>query len=161
MKKENGFQGLFRGVVLGHLILLFHVLLLAGVGILVVFFRVIMAYLPLILAAGLILFIAAAFFFYKLVKHHGNRIVDILNTPALSGKSVEIRFLGGFASLNIGSSHSAKELTAERPSVPASLVENNIPASIIELPEVQRNTGKAKDRATTHSHKRKLFKWKN
>lgn len=102
-QKENSSSGLLRGILLGHLILLLHVVLLGGVGILVIFFRGIVAYMPLILVSGLILMAGMAYLLFRGLKARKKRLMDILSSPALSGKSIEISLLGGMATIKLDS----------------------------------------------------------
>jgi hypothetical protein len=160
MKKENEFPGLFRGIMLGHLILLLHVLLLGGVGILVIFFHGLLTYLPLILISGLVLASAGAYCLFRWMKARGRRLQDIMNSPALSGKSVEISLLGGFASIKLNSSGNDRTLPAIESDERAPLMVDKQQARIIELPEL----GRGIDPTGPVVHKRanrKLFKWKN
>ncbi|QTA90229.1 SHOCT domain-containing protein [Desulfonema magnum] len=100
-KKEE--TGLFKGVLMAYSILILHVLLMAGVGCLVLFFRGVTEYMAWILAGSLALVIFSGYFFYRRMKLQGQSLKDTLNSSTFSGRPVEISLLGGFASVKIGS----------------------------------------------------------
>jgi hypothetical protein len=160
MKNNNEFSGLFRGVMIGHLILLMHVLLLGFIGVLVVFFNGLMTYLPLILILGLVLACAGAYFLFRWMKARGKRLQDIMKSSALSGKSVEISLLGGVASIKIDSRGKEDALPAIEPSARNPLKSDRKPARIIELPELGRDDAPI-DASVPKRTNRKLFNWKN
>ncbi len=161
-QKENEFPGLFRGVMLAHLILLLHVLLLAVVGILVIFFRGLITYMPLILISGLLLLAAGAYALFRWMKARGKRIRDILNSPALSGKSFEIKLLGGVASIKVDSRGDERALPAIHPASHPPLQLDQKSARVIELPDFSRETpDESANPAVNNRTKRRLFKWKN
>jgi hypothetical protein len=54
---------------------------------------------------GLIAIIVSGYYFYKRMKMEGRTLREILNTYRHSGRSVEVSFLGGLASLKIGGEH--------------------------------------------------------
>lgn len=160
MKKKNEYPGLFRGIMLGHLILLLHVLLIAFVGVLVIFFHGIMTYLPLILISGLVLAGIGAYCLFRWMKARGKRLQDIMSSPALSGKSVEISLLGGVASIKIDSRSKDDAPPAIAPPAPTPLQPDQKTARVIELPEFGRDEDSV-DSAARKRANRKLFKWKN
>jgi hypothetical protein len=103
MPKGNEFHGLLRGVMAAHLILLLNVKLVAVIVLLVVLFQGVMAYMLLIFIAGLL--VAGGFVCYlsKRLKAQGKSLKDILYSPILSGRCIDISLLGGMASLKIDS----------------------------------------------------------
>lgn len=115
MDKGIKSPSLFGSVMLAHLIILLHVLLIAGLGVLIIFFRGIMAYMPLVLLLGLTVIGAATWYLFKRFKSQGKNLRDTLNSPLLRGKSVEIDLLGGIASIKINPCNS----TAPRPLIEA------------------------------------------
>lgn len=160
MHNQKEQTSLFRGIMLGHLILLLHVLLLAGVGLLVIFFHGILKYLPYILVSGLVLIGIGAYCLFNWLKSRGKNLKQILDSPALSGKSVEINLLGGVASIKIGP-------CGTKESLPAIESENSAPppidqkqARVIALPELGRASNPIAH-STSKGPNRKFFKWKN
>jgi len=100
-KKEK--TGLFKGLMIAYAILILHVLLIALVGCVVLFFRGITEYMVWILVgcAGLIIF--SGYCFYRRIVSEGRNLSQTLHSPMFSGRPVEISLLGGFASFKIGS----------------------------------------------------------
>lgn len=92
----------FKSVLMAYCILLLHVLLVAGLVLLVIFFRGIINYMVWIFLAGSIVILASGYHFYKRMKEDGKTIRDILSSPRLSGRTVEVSILGGLASFKIG-----------------------------------------------------------
>ena len=103
-KKEKESQH-FKSVLMAYFILVLHIVLVAGLVIMVIFFRGIINYMIWIFLGGLIAIIASGYHFYKRMKMEGKTLREILNTYRHSGRSVEVSFLGGLASLKIGGEH--------------------------------------------------------
>ena len=100
-KKEKESQ-YFKSVLIAYFILVLHVVLVAGLVMMVIFFRGILNYMIWIFLGGLIAIIVSGYYFYKRMKMEGKTLQEILNTYRHSGRSVEVSFLGGLASLKIG-----------------------------------------------------------
>ncbi len=94
--------GLFKGVMLAYFILVLHVLLIAGVGLMVIFFRGIINYMLWILIGGAVIIIAAVYYIYRRMKEEGKTLKETLSSPMFSGRPVEISVLGGLASFKMG-----------------------------------------------------------
>ena len=103
-KKEKESQH-FKSVLMAYFILVLHVVLVAGLVLMVIFFRGLINYMIWIFLGGLIAIIASGYHFYKRMKMEGKTLQEILNTYRYSGRSVEVSFLGGLASLKIGGEH--------------------------------------------------------
>ena len=99
-----------------YAILIIHVFLIAILGCLVIFFRGIVIYTPWIFLSVFLIIIGSVYYFYRRVKKEGKTLREILNTPEFNGRTVEISFLGGFASFKIGGN--SKKLLAGRYSSP-------------------------------------------
>ena len=110
-KKKNKKEGLFQGVLMAYLILILHVLLIGGLGFLVFFFSGIVQHFRLIFFGGMALLMGSGYFFYRKMKKEGKNFRDMINAPLLSGRSVEVSFLGGLASLKVGPSINRPMLT--------------------------------------------------
>lgn len=137
MLKNKNNPSLFSGVMLAYAILLLHVLLIAILGIMVIFFRGIVHYMVWIFLGGTIAIAASAYFFYKRIKAQGKTVKDLLNSPLLSGKSVEVSLLGGMASVKIDRSGAASPPVIEAtPQVPK--LESAKEARIRELTELAK-----------------------
>ena len=98
-KTEKSF---LQGVLLAYFILFLHIILIMALGLLVIFFRGILYYMGWILAGSLVIGAGLGFFVYKRMKHDKKTLKDMLNLPKVNGRSVEIGFLGGLATVRIG-----------------------------------------------------------
>lgn len=99
-KKEQ--NGVLKSVFVAYFILVLHVVLLVGIGLMVIFFRGIVNYIAWIFAGGSILIIIAGYLFYRRMKKEKKSLKEMLALPAFQGRSVEVSLLGGFASLKLG-----------------------------------------------------------
>lgn len=94
----------FKSVIMAYFILLLHVLLVAGLVFLVIFFRGFINYMVWIFIGGSTVILASGYHFYKRMKKEGKTLRDILQSPKFSGRTVEVNILGGLASFKIGQS---------------------------------------------------------
>jgi len=101
-KKKKNENSLFKGVMTAYFIVVLHVLLIAGVGLLVIFFQGIINYMPWILLGGSALIIATVYLFYRRIKKQGMTLRETLNSPMFQGRTVEVSLLGGLASVKVG-----------------------------------------------------------
>jgi hypothetical protein len=93
---------LFKGVMLAHMILGLHVVLICLIGLIVIFFGGIARYWVWIFAGGLGLTAAVALLVYRKLKAQGRSLVQGLQGAAVpSGGTLEVRFLGGLASVKL------------------------------------------------------------
>ena len=95
----------FRSVLLAFLVLFLHVVLIMALGVVMFLFGGVVTYLPWILAIGGILILGSAYLWWKHMKRRGRKLRDILKDPVLEGRTVEVSFLGGLASLKLGNTH--------------------------------------------------------
>jgi len=95
-------ESLFRGALLAYLILFFHVILILGIVVLILFFRTVINYLPWILAIGGVVIAGSWYLWWRRVKKRGKKLGDILQDPIFQGRTVEVTLLGGLASLKLG-----------------------------------------------------------
>jgi hypothetical protein len=98
--KENG--GLLKSVFIAYFILVLHVLLLAGIGLLILFFRGVVNYMLWIFLGSSALIIFSMYRFYRKMKNEGKTLREMMNSPVFRGREVELSFLGGLASLRVG-----------------------------------------------------------
>lgn len=119
VKKENSVTS---GIFAGYFVILLHLLLIMLLGLIVIFLRGVNEYLIWIVLGGLLLILGSGYFFYRKIKNDNKKLRDILNDPAFQGKSLEISFLGGMASMKI----------AQSPSSPNSLDYNGQPPRQLE-----------------------------
>lgn len=101
-KNYNNREGLFKSIGLATTILVIHVLLLAGVILLVMFFGGLVRYLVWIVLGGLLLIAFSGYLFYRRVRKEGRSLRDALRSPGFNGRPIEISFLGGMAAIRLG-----------------------------------------------------------
>jgi hypothetical protein len=102
LKKNNNSEGHFKSVMMAAIILLLHVLLLFCLGLLVVFFNGVVTYLPWIFLVGSAIIFIAVYIFYKRMKKQGKTLHEMIRTPLLNGRPVEVSLLGGLISFKVG-----------------------------------------------------------
>jgi hypothetical protein len=100
--QEKG-EGLFKSIFIAYGILILHLVLLAALGLLVLFFRGVVNYLSWIFLGGAAIILGSAYFFIKKLKSEQNTIKEILLLPEFSNKDIEIKLLGGAASFKVES----------------------------------------------------------
>lgn len=100
-KKKDSGNGVIKSVFVAYFILILHVLLIALLGILVLFFSGIVNYMIWIFLAGAVVIVGSGYYFYRRMKKSGKTIEEILRSPAFNGKSVEVSLMGGLASFKI------------------------------------------------------------
>ena len=100
-KKSDG-EGVMKSVMTAYLILILHVLLVMGLGLLVFFFRGIVHYMLWIVLLGAVAILASGYWFYRRMKAEGRSLRDTLNSPLFRNRTVEVSFLGGLAQFRVG-----------------------------------------------------------
>lgn len=134
---KNESEGVFKGVMLAYLILILHVLLVVMLGFLVLFFRGVVQYMPLIFLGGTALISLSAWLFYRKLKREGRSLRDTLRSSTFQGRPVEISLMGGMASLKVGSPGAAPGI--ESPTAdPARQLEDPATIKVRELSELAR-----------------------
>lgn len=98
-KFDNG--NVIRSIFLAYFILIFHVGLLAVLGILVLFFGGIARYMVWILLGAGALISGSIVYLWFQFKKNSIAISKVLMLPEFRGKNIEVRFLGGLASLKV------------------------------------------------------------
>ena len=102
LKKKNESTALVSSLFLASYILIFHVILLAAMGILVIFFSGIVNYIFWIFLGSCALIGIGVYLFFRYMKKDGGQMVyQLMSLPELKGKNFEVKLLGGLASLKI------------------------------------------------------------
>ena len=102
LKKNNEINQIRNSLALASSILIFHVALLVGIGVLILFFSGLVNYIFWIFLGGVGLVAGTGYLFYRRMKKDGGAaVLNILSHPELQGKTVEVNFLGGLASVKI------------------------------------------------------------
>jgi hypothetical protein len=103
-KKAEGVS-LFKGIFMAYSILLLHVVLLAALGCLVLFFRGVVQYMLWIFLFGSGVIAYSGYRIYRRMKDERKNLRNLLALPELNGRSVEVSLLDGFASVRLGAGH--------------------------------------------------------
>lgn len=102
-QKPKNKEGLFKGVMMAHLVLLLHLLLFAGMGLVVAFVGGVMQYMVWIFLAGMTAVALSAYLIFRRMRREGRSIADTLRSPMFRGRSVEVSLLGGLATMRLDS----------------------------------------------------------
>ncbi|MDY6903092.1 MAG: hypothetical protein SWH61_00255 [Thermodesulfobacteriota bacterium] len=97
-------DGVAKSVLLAYTILLGHIGIIAILGLLVLLFGGIANYFLWLVFGGAAMVLGAAWFFLKKMKSEQDAIRRLIQLPEFKGKNIEISFLGGAASVKVGSS---------------------------------------------------------
>lgn len=100
--RKSAGLGLFSTLLVSHLVLLLHGLVILLLALLVVFFRGVVTYLPWILGGGILLLLVSALFLWRALRRRGRALGEILASPLLRDRAVEVKLLGGVASVRLG-----------------------------------------------------------
>lgn len=100
-KRKPDDTHLISSLFLAFSILLFHVVLLAAIGLLILIFRGIINYLAWILLGGGVLAGAGLFVLYRYTQKEKSMISKLLELPEFKDRRVEVNILGGLASFKI------------------------------------------------------------
>lgn len=131
-------DGLVKSVLLAYMILALHVLLIAVLGLLVLFFRGFVHYMLWIFLGGAALLGYSAYRIWRRIKAEGKSLREILSTPDFRGRSVEVSLLGGIASFKLGAPQGHRALEAETGPAPPRQIEDAETVRIRELKDLAR-----------------------
>ena len=134
---NNKGEGLFRSIMLAYMVLVLHILLMAALGLMVIFFRGVVQYMLWIFMAGALAIIISGYYFYRRMKAEGKTLKQMLSSPMLNGRPVEVSFLGGLASLRVGAPGHSQQLESGNAN-PTHQLEDPETARIRELTELVR-----------------------
>ncbi|NLV23413.1 MAG: hypothetical protein GXY54_01345 [Deltaproteobacteria bacterium] len=101
VKEEQKEKGLLGSVFTAYFVLVFHVLLIVLLCLAVVFLRGFNEYLGWIVFGGIALIGLSIYLFIRKMRRDNQKIRDLIRDPAFQGKSLEISFLGGMATLKV------------------------------------------------------------
>jgi hypothetical protein len=102
-KNKNQGENLFKAVIMTHIILFLHLLIIVGLVLMVIFFRGVTHNLLWVFLGATGLFMLSGLFIYWRIKSKGKKMFhDIENSSLFQGRSFEVSFLGGLASLKFG-----------------------------------------------------------
>ena len=107
-------NSLYKSILGAFLILIAHVFLVGIIGVLILIFHGIINYMGWIILGISLSVIGSWYWFYKRMKSDRNMIKKIVGDSLLTGKAVEVSFLGGAATFKLSDSNNTK--TIENPS---------------------------------------------
>ena len=128
----------FKSVLMAYFILILHVLLIAGLVMLVIFFRGIVNYMIWIFIGGAAVILASGYHFYKRLQEDGKTLQEMMSSSRLGSSPIEVSFLGGIASFKIGRPGSTPALSSEAAGQPLQQLEDPATVRIRELTELVR-----------------------
>ncbi|MFP4225433.1 MAG: hypothetical protein ACLFRF_01780 [Desulfobacterales bacterium] len=128
-KRNPSDNHLISSLFFAFAILLFHVLLLAAIGLLVLIFRGIVNYLVWILLGGGLLAGAGLFLLYRYIQKEKTMVAKLLELPELKDRRVEVNILGGLASFKIDNQNSDTHWPA---------IDQESPPSVHQLDDPER-----------------------
>lgn len=99
--KKTDKDGVFKNIFIAYFILLFHVVLLAGIAVFVVLIKGFFEYLPWIMAGAGLLIALCVWLVIRQMRKNSQQIQDIMSNEQLKNRNVEISFMGGLASFKI------------------------------------------------------------
>ena len=102
MNNDKQNDGIFKSVLMAYSVLALHIRLIAGLGLLVLFFRGFIQYMIWIFLGGTAALVVSAYRFYNRMRQEGKNLREMMNSPLFNGRPVEISILGGMASFKIG-----------------------------------------------------------
>jgi len=118
-------EGIFKSLFAAYFVILLHVFLLAGTGVTVVLFRGVYHYLPWIMAGLVLLIIALFWLFYFRIKKSSQDLKDLMSFPEFRHRNLEIKLLGGMASVKINGAEN-------HPDYSHSLLSHDSPMAMLE-----------------------------
>ena len=130
-------EGLFGRVLLAYFILIMHVLLLAGIIVLVLFLRGVTQYTLWIFLAGAAVLLISGYLFYRRMKTEGRTLRDTLNSPLFGGRAVEVSLLGRVGRIQIWSSEDPPAIDHDAPPVIPQIEDQNS-THVSEISELAR-----------------------
>jgi hypothetical protein len=120
-KKTNHREGLFKSIALAYTILILHVLLIAGLGLVVLLFGGVVRNLFWIVLGGILLVALSGYLFYRRLRREGRSLGEALRSPIFQGRAVEISFMGGMATFRLGPPNGQKALESTEHDEPLKL----------------------------------------
>jgi len=101
MQLKNNHDGVLKSIFTAYFILILHIFLIAGLSILVLFFRGVVSYMLWIFLGGTGAMVFMGYMIQKRLKKEGKTLGEMLSLPLFKGKTVEVSLLGGLASLKV------------------------------------------------------------
>ena len=112
--KAKNSEGVVKSVFIAYFILVMHVTLIAGIGLLILFFRGVVNYMFYIFLGGSSAILAIGYLIYRKMKKEGKNLQEMLALPTFAGRTVEVNLLGGLASIKLGKKDQDTDLPVSR-----------------------------------------------
>ncbi len=135
--KSKQSDSVFKSVMMAYMVLVLHLLLIAGLGLLVLFFRGVMQYMIWIFLGGAAAIIVSGYHFYIRMKQEGKNLREMVYSPLFHGRAVEVSILGGMATFKIGNDSNLPALP-DTITTALNLLEDPASARMRELSELVR-----------------------
>ena len=110
MQLKNNHDGVLKSIFTAYFILVLHIFLIAGLGILVLFFRGVVSYMLWIFLGGTGAMVIMGYLMRKRMKKEGKTLGEVLSLTLFKGKTVEVSLLGGLASLKVENPDNHKKI---------------------------------------------------
>ncbi len=136
-KRDKEQSDIFKSIMAAHVILLLHVFLIAGIGLLVLFFSGFIRYMGWIFLVGAAVLLALGYRFYRRMKQEGKTVAEMMRPSLLQGKPVELSVMDGLISFKVGESRDRKQIDAS-PGKPRALLKDPHSKPMEELAELVR-----------------------
>ena len=136
-KPKSETDGTMKSISYAFLILVLHLILIAGIGVLVLFFKVVVSNLLWIFLGCSTVLIVLCWLLYTRMKREGKSLKQVLSLPVFRGKTVEVSFFGGIATLKVENSDPMKVIDTATVD-PSRQLEDSGAINIRELNELVR-----------------------
>jgi hypothetical protein len=101
-EKKPDDDGIFRSLSILFGILMAHVVVLFGVGLLIIFFHGIINYMLWLILGGFGLLALFVYLIYRRTRRSQLNLMEVLSQPVFQGRTVELNVLGKIATLKLG-----------------------------------------------------------
>ncbi len=112
LKANKNRDGVFKSILLAHVILFLHLVLFAALGLLVAFLNGVMQNMLWIFLGAMATVALSGYLFYRRLKREGKSLGELLRSPVFEGRSVEVSLLGGVATLKLDQTSAPKAIEA-------------------------------------------------
>lgn len=137
--KAKNSEGVVKSVFIAYFILVMHVTLIAGIGLLILFFRGVVNYMFYIFLGGSSAILAIGYLIYRKMKKEGKNLQEMLALPTFAGRTVEVNLLGGLASIKLGKKDQDTDLALDYyPSQPLKQIPAPASNRVNDLSELAR-----------------------
>ena len=95
---------------MAYTILVLHLALIAGLGLVVIVLTGVANYLSWILIGGIGLIALSGYLFFRRLKREGKSLGETLRAPDFQGRELEVSLLGGLATMRLGKPDPRKQI---------------------------------------------------